>query len=75
MNAESYSLPLPFPNGRAWAAIRDGAVVNMAYMEVPPGELFHKYRQRTRGELARQGRVVTGEVVNGVFLARDEACG
>lgn len=71
-DSREYPLPLPFPDGRVWAAIRDGAVLDMAYMAVPEGVLFHVYRQQARGRLARQGRVVTGEVIGGRFVARAE---
>lgn len=51
-------------NGKAWAAIRDGSVVQLAYMNrVPDGETFAQYRQRVRSHMQANGRLVTGLVV------------
>lgn len=63
----SYALPYPFPCGRVWAAIRNGVVVNMAYMTPPEGMHFGTFRQRERGRLARDGEVWSGEVRDGRF--------
>ncbi len=64
-----YALPHPFPDGRVWAAIKDGQVVNMAYMDRGPAGLpFHVYRQRTRATLAKDGVVWTGRVRAGKFI-------
>lgn len=59
-----YDLPYPFPDGRVWAAIRSGEVVNMAYMTPPEGEHYGAFRKRERGRLARDGVVWSGSVEN-----------
>lgn len=68
----SYALPpeYPFPDGLVWAAIRDGVVINMAYMAAPDNIPYSVYRQRTRGELATFGRVLSGEIKGGRFVPR-----
>lgn len=65
-----FPLYFQFPQGKAWAAIRCGCVVDMAYMDVPECVPFHVHRQRSRARLAAQGKVVTGEVVGREFVAR-----
>lgn len=62
-----YPLPYEFPDGRVWAAIRRGEVVNMAYMTPPNGMHFGTFRQRERGRLALDGVVWSGEVKGGKF--------
>lgn len=66
----SYALPHHFPGGAAWAAIKSGAVVNMAYMTQPDGEKvsYGVFRQRARAELAKQGEVWSGAVRAGRFV-------
>ena len=61
---ESYPLPLPFPDGKVWAAIHRGVVVNMEYMKLPDdfGGSFAAFRQVTRARLSREGAVWSGEV-------------
>ena len=61
-SSESYPLPYDFPDGPAWAAIRGGVVMNMVYMALPHGVQFHVHRQRSRGMLAKDGEVWTGDV-------------
>lgn len=69
--ARSYPLPYDFPPGKAWAAIRDGAVINMIYMAQPEGDgvSYGLFRQRSRAELAKDGEVWSGEVRGGRFVA------
>jgi len=69
---QSYPLPLPFPDGQAWAAIRGGVVMNMVYMALPDSVTFAVHRQRSRGVLARDGVVWSGEVRGGRFIPRFE---
>lgn len=68
----SYPLPYLFPSGKAWAAIKGGVVVNMVYMALPDGVSFSLHRQRSRGALAKQGVVWTGEVINNRFITSAE---
>lgn len=51
----SYPLPLEFPSGSVWAAIRDGVVVNMIYMAQPARDTvpYGLFRQRSRAALAK----------------------
>jgi len=71
MSAQSFPLPLPFPSGKVWAAIRHGEVADMVYMDrCPPDVPFHSYRHLSRARLAKVGTVKAGEVVPGAFIAR-----
>lgn len=70
---QSFPLPYPFPDGAAWAAIRGGVVMNMAYMALPEGVPFHVHRQQSRGRLANDGEVWTGEVRAGRFYPKFES--
>lgn len=72
-SACSYPLPLPFPPGKVWAAIRGGVVMNMVYMTVPEGVSFNLHRQRSRATLAKDGVVWTGEVCGGCFVPSAES--
>ena len=70
---QCYPLPYSFPDGRAWAAIRDGVVMNMVYMDHLPDDLeFSAYRQQSRAALAKEGVVWTGEVKAGRFVPQFE---
>ncbi|MFA6015881.1 MAG: hypothetical protein WC742_12525 [Gallionellaceae bacterium] len=71
---ESYPLPpeYPFPPGLVWAAIKDGKLVNMAYMKAPEGVSYGFYRQQMRGGLAKEGKVMSGEVRGNCFYPRVE---
>lgn len=61
--AQSYALPCPFPDGAVWAAIKHGVVMNMVYMSSYDGSVsFGVFRQRSRGDLAKQGEVWSGAV-------------
>ncbi len=71
--AQSYPLPLPFPPGKVWAAIRDGVVVNMIYMELPAGMSYTVHRQRSRATLARNGVVWSGRVEHQCFVPSFES--
>lgn len=74
MSAQSFPLPFPFPDGKAWAAIKHGDVVDMVYMDrFPSGMPFHSFRQVSRARLAKVGSVMTGEVVCRAFVARTTA--
>ena len=65
----SYALPYPFPDGAVWAAIRRGVVMNMVYMSSHDGSVpFGVFRQRSRGDLAKQGEVWSGTVSDGRFV-------
>ena len=72
---ESYALPYPFPDGRVWAAIRNGVVVNMEYMTLPDdfGGSFDAFRQVTRARLSREGAVWSGEVRDRRFFPKFES--
>ena len=73
--AVRYPLPHPFPNGRVWAAVKYGKLVNMVYMvymAVPDGIHFNDHRQKSRAALADLGKVLTGEVRDGFFVPRVE---
>jgi hypothetical protein len=71
---DSYALPHDFPHGRVWAAIRGGVVMNMIYMMPPDDSVsFGAFRQRSRAELAKEGVVWSGEVLNGRFVPRFES--
>lgn len=72
---DSYQLPYAFPDGRAWAAIRDGIVMNMIYMKLPEGfgDSFDAFRQQSRAALAREGAVWAGEVKGGRFAPKYES--
>ena len=65
---KSYPLPFPFPDGHVWVAIRDEVVMNMLYMQEPPGVTFALHRHRCRTSLAKEGEVWTGKVVAGGFV-------
>lgn len=71
---KSYQLPpeYPFPPGLVWAAIKNGRVVNMAYMQALEGVSYGLYRQQMRGALAKDGTVMSGEVRGGCFVPRVE---
>lgn len=70
---QSFPLPFPFPDGKVWAAIRAGVVMNMVYMDHVPDDLeFHSYRQLSRAALAKEGEVWTGEVRGGRFVPKFE---
>jgi hypothetical protein len=71
----SYALPLPFPDGAVWAAIKHGVVVNMVYMDDPSGSEvpFGVFRQRSRGKLAKEGEVWSGRVRAGRFEPKFES--
>jgi hypothetical protein len=68
VNIKSFPLPYDFPDGKAWAAIKCGAVVNMVYMALPEGLTFSQHRYISRGRLAREGEVWAGRVVNKCFV-------
>ena len=69
-----YPLPYPFPDGRVWAAIRDGVVMNMVYMDHLPDDLeFAVYRQQSRAALAKDGMVWSGAVKAGCFIPKFES--
>lgn len=70
----SYPLPpqYPFPPGLVWAAIKGEKVVNMAYMKAPEGASYGLYRQQMRGALARDGKVLSGEVRGNCFFPRPD---
>ncbi|OIR10989.1 hypothetical protein GALL_71600 [mine drainage metagenome] len=71
---KTYPLPYPFPDGRVWAAIRNGIVVNMVYMDHLPDDMeFQAYRQQSRGALAKEGEVWTGAVKTGRFVPQFES--
>lgn len=65
----SYALPYPFPDGAVWAAIKGNVVMNMVYMTSHDDSVpFGVFRQRSRGDLAKQGEVWTGAVRAGRFV-------
>jgi hypothetical protein len=67
----SYALPYPFPDGPVWAAVKHGVVMNMVYMnECADIANFSAFRYCSRGELAKQGKVLTGQVSGGHFVPR-----
>lgn len=73
MSPQSFPLPLPFPDGKVWAAIRQGRVVDMVYMDRFPSDMpFHSFRQISRARLAKAGSVMTGEIVSREFVPRCE---
>lgn len=62
---------LPFPDGKVWAAVHSGKVVDMVYMKpVPVGVPFERFRDRSRANLSRRGAVWTGEMRNGQFCPK-----
>lgn len=65
---QSYPLPHPFPAGKAWAAVKNGVVVNMIYMQVPKDVSYSVFRQRSRATLAKDGEVWSGKVERGCFV-------
>ena len=66
---QSFPLPYPFPDGRVWAAIRAGVVMNMVYMYHLPDDLeFSVFRQQSRATLAKEGAVWAGEVRGAKFV-------
>lgn len=68
-SVQSYALPYRFPEGAVWAAIRNGVVMNMVYMDRQPQDLdFHTFRQQSRAALAREGAVWAGKVLGGKFV-------
>lgn len=70
----SYALPFPFPDGAVWAAIRHGVVMNMVYMSSYDGTVsFGLFRQRSRGDLAKEGEVWSGAVSNRRFVPMFES--
>jgi hypothetical protein len=64
----SFPLPYDFPEGKAWAAIRQGVVMNMIYMQVPDGISFPVHRNRSRASLAKDGEVWTGSIIRNRFF-------
>lgn len=71
---QSFPLPYPFPDGRVWAAIRGGVVMNMVYMDSLPDDLeFPAFRQQSRAALAKDGAVWTGAVKAGRFVPQFES--
>jgi hypothetical protein len=71
---QSFPLPYPFPDGRVWAAIRAGVVMNMVYMDHLPDDLeFSVFRQQSRATLAKEGEVWSGEVSGGRFVSKYES--
>jgi hypothetical protein len=68
-SVQSYALPYRFPDGSVWAAIRNGVVMNMVYMDRRPADLeFQAFRQQSRAALAREGVVWAGKVLGGKFV-------
>ena len=72
-NVQSFPLPYSFPEGKAWAAIRQGVVMNMIYMEVPVGMTFTTHRNLSRAKLATEGEVWTGTVIRNRFFPSFES--
>lgn len=77
---QSFPLPYLFPPGRAWAAIKNGVVVNMIFMAQQKKDVvpYTVFRQRSRARLAKDGVVWSGEVVTvswnqSVFLPKFES--
>jgi hypothetical protein len=68
-----YPLPHPFPSGKVWAAIRDGVVTNMVYMQAPDGLSYTVHRQRSRAALAKDGIVWSGKIEGGCFVPKFES--
>jgi hypothetical protein len=69
----SFDLVFNFPKGKAWAAIKEGNLVDLIYWHACElHEAFPVYRQRSRGELAKKGKVVSGEVVGTRFVMREK---
>lgn len=71
--AQSYPLPFPFPDGKVWAAIRGGVVMDMVYMALPKDVSFDLHRKRSRAALAKHGVVWSGAVLKGCFVPAYES--
>ncbi len=60
---EGFALPSELNQGRgkAWAAVSNGKVIDIVYMNpIPDGMSFNDFRLATRSKLSKKGNLITG---------------